>query len=98
MGYELGYFVTRINEISNSNSLQLFPNPAVNSVSIVSQENETAMVKMYDIAGKIVFEKQIALQSKVASTIDVQSFYAGVYFVQIQTTKNITTQKLIIQK
>ncbi len=101
MGYELGYFVTGITgitEISNSNSLQLFPNPAVNSVKIVSQENETAMVKIYDISGKIVFEKQIALQAKVPSTIDVQSFYAGVYFVQIQTTKNIKTQKLIIQK
>ncbi len=75
-----------INEIESNLSVKSFPNPALNTINFVANEN-IKFIEIYDITGK--------LQQKVAITnfsfsinVDVQHLSSGIYFARIQDTKD----------
>ncbi|GAB4248586.1 MAG: hypothetical protein Kow0079_00800 [Vicingaceae bacterium] len=78
-----------INELDNTNRFSVFPNPALDYITISSKVNQT--FDIYDITGK----KMLSISTKTLNTkIDVSSFSKGVYFVQSNTGE---VKKLIIK-
>ncbi|MDP1801801.1 MAG: T9SS type A sorting domain-containing protein [Bacteroidota bacterium] len=80
--------------ISNSNSktnFELYPNPATNKVSLITEEINYA-VKAYDLLGS---EKEIVISNNSLST---ESWKNGIYFIVIKSPKGSLTKKVIIDK
>lgn len=84
----------------NNVDIAIFPNPAQEQVTFDFGNNELQGVTVcfYDLSGKKVFEKSF---DKAASlkNMDISTLSNGVYFVTVESTKNIVFQdKLVITK
>ena len=86
---------TNINEISNSNSnmIQVYPNPTINQVNIKqSKELSIFEINVYDINGKMVSNFKI-----INNQISLASHASGLYYVKFNTNKGILTKKIILK-
>ena len=75
-----------------SNSLVFFPNPTSGEINLEFAYNNIRQIKIIDLTGKTIIEKSRIQQNE---TIDLSPFEAGIYIINIQTDKEITTQKII---
>ena len=74
---------------------KLYPNPADDIFAIeLPNEFETVEVKLFDIVGKVVFNKQI---SQIDNKIDINSLVAGNYIVKVTSNEKTFSTNLIIQ-
>ncbi len=80
-----------------ASSITLFPNPAVNHLTIdLGSLNEKVQVTIADITGKVVYTtKATDTQSVEVNTND---FAGGIYVVQIQTANFMGAKKLVVKK
>lgn len=78
---------TSINELFKENNLKIFPNPSTGDVWIKLDNNLTVQSKViiYDIVGKIVFEKNILIDNNTKITPNLQR---GTYFISINPNNN----------
>ncbi len=94
---------TGINENSFASSINFFPNPASNQLTISPDVSGGKLkienVTIYDLTGREVYtENHQTPNSNPKIIIDVSKFPEGVYVVQIQTADFIGTKKLVIEK
>jgi len=84
--------ITGINEYGPK-GFNMYPNPAQNNMII---ENATpikeATLSIYNIQGQLLSRQKI-IQTK--TSLDISNFANGLYFVTLQTEKEITTKKLV---
>ncbi len=76
-------------------NIKLFPNPAVNKITIQS-ENDVLIDKIviYDINGRVSFEDKYQLNR----SIDVSSLKAGTYSVQLVSGQNVVYRSLFMKE
>lgn len=77
-----------------SNNIEVYPNPAVNEITIQSIDTKLKSVVIYDINGRLIKQKTV---QKNKDVINVKSFKSGVYTLQFVTEKGILTKKFIKQ-
>ncbi len=88
---------TGIIENSFASSINLFPNPANNHLTIDLGNNyKKAEVTITDITGKIIYTTLSRNTQNVE--VNTQEFATGIYVVQIQSEDLIETKKLILKK
>ena len=75
-------------------SLNLYPNPASTSLTIVSDEHINE-IRMIDMLGKVVYATNV---ENDRYTMNVSGFDNGIYFVQILTDKGLSTKRVQIAK
>jgi len=79
--------------LSNVNSFIVYPNPAVDFISVSSNNNlSEAIVTIYTLEGKIAI-----IESSNISNIDVTSLEEGVYVLEVKTSDR-TQSKIIVVK
>ncbi|WP_309841560.1 T9SS type A sorting domain-containing protein [Chryseobacterium sp. SLBN-27] len=78
-------------EIATNKELQLYPNPAVNIVSI-SSELKISSIEVFEISGKKIFSV------KNAHSIDVSSLTSGMYILIAETNDVKRFKKTFIKK
>jgi len=87
------------NKESMSN-VNLFPNPATNSVNLLFDLSnaEKVNVKIYNLVGQELntFEKELPSGSN-SLTINLANYKPGVYFVKSTIKGNIVTKKLVVE-
>lgn len=78
-----------------STSFTLYPNPVVDRVFINVNPNWKApyTVSIYDMQGKIVFEKYLRYQNE---QIDLSSFLAGQYHIRVTSGDNSDVKPILI--
>jgi len=83
-----------IKEYSNSDLIDIYPNPAKGEISIVNSSKTTNdyQAEIIDIAGKTVFKEEIK-SSKLR--LDLPN---GLYLIKLSNKENIYIKKLIIKK
>ena len=83
-------------------SLEVYPNPARDMVSIDYMLDETlseASLTVYDHMGKMVSEKKIYQADGFAQeSLDISSWTNGVYFVKIQSPNQKGVVKKLIKQ
>jgi hypothetical protein len=88
---------TSVNDIDNKNKFNLYPNPTSGIVTIEPLDNSTNVnLLITNAVGEIVFSQQYTTMQK--TNVDLTSFGAGVYFVEISNAIGKSTQKLVLSK
>ena len=72
--------------------ISIAPNPARNLITITGLNNEKTNIKLFDLTGKLIFEKQIQ-----ENQFDVSEIENGVYLMSIETGGMIKQEKIIIK-
>ncbi len=76
--------------------LNIYPNPASEFVNIVSENGEISDVQVFDLTGRLVFNKQVADESL---TLNVSGMADATYFVRVMYTDGkASVSKLIINR
>jgi len=86
----------REGEVAVLTSVPVFPNPAVNEVSIDMSafvENNVTM-ELIDMQGKTVFTNQYTNRP---TTIALNDIAGGIYILKLHTTTELYTQKIVVQ-
>ncbi|MFB9052656.1 DNRLRE domain-containing protein [Formosa undariae] len=71
-------------------SVGIFPNPVAHAFVITNSVG--ADLKLYDVVGKLVLQKQIENENQ---SVDVSSLNGGIYFVRVNNNGRISTKKII---
>jgi alpha-L-fucosidase len=91
--------LTLINEIQNNSKIEVYPNPASDSITIkaIQLEGKTDIV-LYNEIGTAVFSKTINAQVNQQYTIPVDTLASGFYILSLKNiTGNSYSSKLIIK-
>jgi hypothetical protein len=84
-------FAVGTNELPDrTEDLMVYPNPASSKVSIKTGNSENKIIRIADMNGVNILEMQ---SNQSVSTIDVQDFTGGVYFVSVIQDKIVYTRK-----
>ena len=78
------------------NKINIFPNPASDKVIIISSL-PVQTIQIVDVMGRLLLSKTFDGRSMLSSTIDTKEFGNGIYFIQIKTSSQNITQKIIVQ-
>lgn len=90
-GEEVEY--TAIEEALDESDIEIYPNPAHGTVNIVINKIGTANLRILDMNGRVVFERQNALS---VVRFDADRLAAGTYVIQVTTEQGVVTKKLMI--
>jgi len=82
---------TLIEKISTSRLV--YPNPVIDELFITQPKGSKVLI--LDNKGKIVFER---INHQSSSTIAMEQFSAGLYFLKLQTSISVETYKIIVTK
>ncbi|MDQ3191169.1 MAG: T9SS type A sorting domain-containing protein [Bacteroidota bacterium] len=77
-----------------SRQINVYPNPFHNELFIETDKNEPIKISVYNMTGKQIFTQNYTA-SNVKTTIDLSEFTLGVYMIQISTSENTVTKKVV---
>ena len=63
-----------------SNSVAIYPNPGKNVLNVVTSDDNTAKLQVFDFQGRIILEKDI---TNGMTTISTETWPAGLYFWKV---------------
>ncbi|MFV8393268.1 M4 family metallopeptidase [Flavobacterium sp. LB2P6] len=86
-----------IDEDSDENSVTIYPNPAVNSLSIELSDSTVESIAIYNFLGKVVRVENLKSPNKSAN-IDVSDFSKGLYLLKINTTDGRSINKSFLKE
>lgn len=76
-------------DLKVNNAVNVYPNPIENFLNVES-ESPVLSIQLLDITGKMVFESIADLDK-----INLSKILSGIYFVQIETQKGVSIQKIV---
>lgn len=79
---------------TEAETMQVYPNPAVDNVTVALPADVTGTVVIYNLAGQVV--KSVST-TEAAITVNVDDLAAGVYTVKVQTGDKSYAQRLIVK-
>ncbi len=86
--------------VNEAGSFSIYPNPTNGqfTVSIANTNSKTVSISVVNILGETVYSfSDNNCGSSVNKQINLENTSAGIYFIKIDTGKDVTTQKIIIQ-
>ena len=90
--------VTSISELSEQTSINVYPNPTLNSFSIAIEgtTNVDLVISIYDYSGRLVKKKEYVGNTR-AHTFS-ENLSSGIYFIELTNKNNlIDRRKLVVQ-
>ena len=76
---------------------EAFPNPANNSVSIITPQNfENGKVRITDMTGRTVLSQDLDGSDRI-QTLSTTDLSSGIYMITLYNQKEISSKKLIIK-
>ena len=83
-------------EVARQEALAVYPNPASSSVQIFIDHEDIQQLQIFDVAGKVVFEKNLSSGTTSSHTeqVDLSDFQKGIYFIVATTAK----QERVVRK
>jgi len=77
----------------NQINISFYPNPATNTLNINS-DSEVSNIKVLNYLGQTIDNINV---TSMEVTINTSAYNSGIYFIQIETEKGISTQKIVIE-
>jgi hypothetical protein len=95
--HQTNLIVTAVGDIAESFQVSVFPNPTIDVLNIKwSEVSGPLTLSLYDVTGKQLLSQQ-ALDQTMSKTVDLSTYAAGNYFLQLinQESKTIKTFKIL---
>jgi len=87
--------ITDIEEIALSEELIIYPNPSKGDFRIkLNQSFEKVEIKIFDVNGKLIFEKNVGKVSKIDEKLVLEKQATGLYYLRIETEKGVFVKKI----
>jgi hypothetical protein len=88
---------------SDDEFFSIYPNPVedVLNIYIHNTSDESSMVLLTDVAGKVVYSQQLQLKkgdNNLSIPVSSMNVESGIYFVQLKNERQIITKKLLLKK
>jgi hypothetical protein len=84
------------NVTSTTQSVSVFPNPATDLISVVSNNNEPIRtLKVFSVSGQLVYTENVDF---IATTLNTSNYQDGYYFVVVSTDKGTSTSKFVVAR
>ncbi|MEI6346904.1 MAG: T9SS type A sorting domain-containing protein [Bacteroidota bacterium] len=83
-----------IEEISQS-TLNCYPNPATNHVTIETKMDENYVISIKNMNGQVMLTQKSA--GITSATLDIRQLSKGIYILEVHSKNNIESKKLVIQ-
>ncbi len=92
-------FVTGVADGGQGSRIRLYPNPAPKyiNVEIANPAGGEIKLKLTDISGRELFEKNIFNQFVIFEQIDLGNISAGVYFLQVRSADMLKVHKIVVE-
>jgi hypothetical protein len=76
--------------------VKVFPNLFSNTITLELSDADAQLksVHVYDLSGRVVFQKAFDTEGGVSPTLDLTQLNAGAYFIHIKTQKGATVEKI----
>ena len=87
---------TGVNE-SQSNTLVIYPNPAVGEAFVTLENAGLNEVSVYDLQGRLVSKQSVDAQAGEQVRVSTEMLNAGMYFISVSNNSNVTTAKLVVK-
>ena len=87
---------TGVNE-SQSNTLVIYPNPAVGEAFVTFENAGLNEVSVYDLQGRLVSKQSVDAQAGEQVRVSTEMLNAGMYFISVSNNSNVTTAKLVVK-
>jgi len=84
-----------IDKITNNQNYKLYPNPN-DGIFAISSNNVLSSIEIYNLTGKLLYSNN-NLKRQTSVDIDLSDLQKGIYFARIQDSKQVVTEKIIIQ-
>jgi hypothetical protein len=103
-GFDLdavGLIHTKVTGIENNfikSAFNIYPNPATNQINIGLKNEIISSVKISNLLGEVIFSNSVISNNSEKISIDVSAYKNGVYLVQIESERDVTTKKIIIAR
>jgi hypothetical protein len=86
---------TSVNEVYNTNILQIYPNPTNNTFTIKNiSSNETLFLQIRNAIGEVVYTENLFGKNEQVVSAD---FAKGIYFVHVNDSEKNIVRKLVIE-
>ena len=106
-GYGNNLFIDNINlndealgtnsEADQSPSFMAFPNPASSIVNVEFASSQNTSVQIINALGQLVGENEVK-GNQSHTTIDLSNLPAGIYWLIMKSERNVSPQKLVIER
>jgi hypothetical protein len=87
---------TSLNELQ-SNTLSVYPNPAVGETYVTLENAGLNEVSVYDVQGRLVSSESYVAQAGEQVRLSTAMLNAGVYFVRVSSDNSVMTAKLVVK-
>ena len=86
--------VEGIAEVAHESNLIIYPNPASEELTIVSNELQVKSIEIYDVMGRKALTSPVSFPSP-ETTLNLAHLPTGVYFLKIQTENGVVVRKVV---
>jgi len=80
-------------ELGNS-SVSIYPNPAVDAITVRSEQGPIDQLILFDFQGKEVLRKKVSLSEQ---QLDLSTLTAGIYFLNLSIPGEVSVHKLVLK-
>ena len=87
---------TGVNE-NQSNTLAVYPNPAISEAFVTITNAGMTTVSVYDIQGRLVNEQSVEAKAGEQVRISIEMLNAGMYFITVSDDSAVRTAKLVVK-
>ena len=79
--------------------VNIYPNPSKGqfTVRLNSSTSEDVQVKLFDLNGRVVFNKKYKSDTNFEQRIHINDISSGMYFIEVKEGVKKTTKKIIIE-
>ena len=96
MDPRLVWMNTGVEEIQ-TNTLSVYPNPAVNETFVTIENAGMTTVSVYDVQGRLISTESVEAVAGEQVRISTEMLNAGVYFVTVSNESAMRTAKLVVK-
>jgi PKD repeat protein len=80
---------------NSSAEIKAYPNPTNGIVTLVSSENASSQVRVFDLAGRKIINKTVNFLENAQNILDLTAFSNGVYFIKVDSQEKTQTIKIV---
>jgi para-nitrobenzyl esterase len=87
---------TNISELNNNKeTINVYPNPATNFITVESGIQSEATLEIYNVLGSMVFSRSMI--NRASTSVNIGELKPGYYFIKVTGKTGSVTQKIVIE-